>query len=56
MDTLKIKLSWQAFSEIRDKYPDRVLNDINSGLYIFSDSSVTLHVSSLALLLERKIN
>ena len=54
MNTLKIKLSWQAFRAIRDKYPDRVLNDMNSGLFIFSDSYVTFHVSSLALELEKK--
>jgi len=43
METLKIKLSWYAFSEIMDKFPERVMGDMNAGLFLFTDSSVTLH-------------
>ena len=28
----KINMSWHAFSEIRDKYSDRVLGEINAGV------------------------
>jgi len=40
MDTVKINLSWSAFTEIRDKYPERVLNDIHSGNFHFTADSV----------------
>ena len=49
MDTLKINLTWSAFSEIRDKYPERVLNDIHAGNFYFTDDSVFLHLPAEAL-------
>jgi len=38
-----------AFSELLDKYRDRVLNDMNTGLVLFTDSSVTMRVPATAL-------
>ena len=49
MDTLMLKLSWLAFSELLDKYRDRVLNDMNTGLVLFADSSVAMRVPATAL-------
>jgi len=49
MDTVKINLSWSAFSEIRDKYPERVLTDIDAGNFHFTDDSVFLHLPAEAL-------
>ncbi len=49
MDTLMLKLSWLAFSELLDKYRDRVLNDMNTGLVLFTDSSVAMRVPATAL-------
>ena len=49
MNTVKINLSWSAFSEIRDKYPERVLNDMDAGNFRFTDDSVFLHVPAEAL-------
>ena len=49
MDTVMLKLSWLAFLELLDKYRDRVLNDMNTGLVLFSDSSVAMRVSATAL-------
>lgn len=49
MDTVNINLSWAAFSELLDKYRDRVLDDMTDGLFIFTDGSVTLHASAPAL-------
>ena len=49
MDTVKINLSWSAFSEIRDKYPERVLTDIDAGNFLFTDDSVFLHLPAEAL-------
>jgi len=43
MDTLNINLSWPVFSEIQDKYPEHVLNDIHAGNFYFTDDSVFLH-------------
>jgi len=40
MDTVKINPSWSAFSEIRDKYPERMLNDIHAGNFHFIDDLV----------------
>jgi len=40
MDTVKINLSRSAFSEIRDKYPERVPNDIHAGNFHFTDDLV----------------
>ncbi len=49
MDTVKINLSWSAFSEIRDKYPERVLSDMDAGKFHFTDNSVFLHLPAEAL-------
>jgi len=43
MDTVKINLSWPVFTEMREKYPERVLNDIDTGNFHFTDDSVFLH-------------
>ncbi len=52
MDTVKINLSWSAFSEIKDKYPERVLTDIHAGNFHFTDSSVIFHIPANLLLRE----
>jgi len=47
METLKeilvIRMTWRAFSKLREKHPD-LLFDIDTGLFLFTDSSVTLHL------------
>ena len=48
MDTLVIKMTWRAFSRLREKNPD-LLFDIDTGQFVFSDSSVTLHLRPEAL-------
>ncbi len=48
MDTLVIKMTWRAFSRLREKHPD-LLFDIDTGLFLFTDSSVTLHLRPEAL-------
>jgi len=49
MEALTLKLSWRAFSELLDKYRDRVLDDMDTGLVLFTDSSVTMRVPATAL-------
>jgi len=49
MDTVKINLSRSAFSEIRDKYPERVLNDIHAGNFHFTDNAAFLRLPAEAL-------
>ncbi len=49
MDTVKVNLSWSAFSEIRDKYPERVLSDMDPGNFHFTDNAVFLHLPAEAL-------
>ena len=49
MDTVMLKLSWLAFSELLEKYHDRVMNDMNTGLVLFTDNSVTMRVPATAL-------
>ena len=49
MDTVKFNLSWSACSEIRDKYPERVLTDMDAGNFYFTDDSVFLHLPAEAL-------
>jgi len=49
MDTVKVNLSWPAFSELRDKHPERVLTDIDAGNFHFTDDSVFLHLPAEAL-------
>ena len=52
MDTLKdilvIRLTWRAFAKLREKHPD-LLFDIDNGQFLFTDSSVTLHLRPEAL-------
>jgi len=47
-ESLVIKMSWRAFSRLREKHPD-LLYDIDTGLFLFTDSSVTLHLRPEAL-------
>jgi len=49
MDTVKINLSWSASSEIRDKYPERVLSDMDAGNFLFTDNAVFLNLPAEAL-------
>ena len=49
MDTVKVNLPWSAFSEIRDKYPERVLSDMDAGNFHFTDNAVFLHLPAEAL-------
>ncbi len=49
MDTVKINMSWPVFTEIRDKYPERVLTDIDAGNFHFNDDSVFLHLPAEVL-------
>ncbi len=44
MDTIKVTMTWHAFSELRRKYPDRVLDNMKTGRLLFTDTSVILHV------------
>ncbi len=52
MDTLKdilvIRLTWRAFSRLREKHPD-LLFDIDNGQFLFTDNWVTLHLRPEAL-------
>ena len=52
MDPLKeiliIRLTWRAFARLREKHPD-LLYDIDNGQFLFTDSSVTLHLRPEAL-------
>jgi len=47
-DILVIRLTWRAFSRLREKHPD-LLFDIDNGQFLFTDSSVTLHLRPEAL-------
>ncbi len=47
-DTLVIKLTWCAFSRLREKHPD-LLFDVDNGRFLFTDDSVTLHLRPEAL-------
>ena len=49
MDTVKINMSWPVFTEIKDKYPERVLRDIDAGNFLFTDDSVFLHLPAEVL-------
>ncbi len=49
MDTVKVRLTWHAFSELHRKYPDRVLDNMNTGRVLFTDRSVILQVPFSAL-------
>ena len=49
MDTVKVTMTWHAFSELRRNYPDRVLDNMNTGRILFTDRSVILHVPFSAL-------
>ncbi len=47
-ESLVIKMSWRAFSRLREKHPD-LLYDIDNGQFLFTDDSVTLHLRPEAL-------
>ncbi len=47
-DILIIKMTWRAFSRLREKHPDLQF-DIDNGQFLFTDSSVTLHLRPEAL-------
>jgi len=47
-ETLIIRLTWRAFSRLREKYPD-LLFDVDNGQFLFKDDSVTLHLRPEAL-------
>jgi len=49
LDTVRINLTGSAFSEIRDKYPERVLNDLHAGNFHFTDDAVFLHLPAETL-------
>ena len=49
IDTVKVKMTWHAFSELRRKYPERVLDNMNTGRVLFTDRSVILHIPFSAL-------
>jgi len=42
-ETLVIKMTWRAFTRLRMKHPDLKF-DIDNGQFLFTDSSVTLHL------------
>ncbi len=44
LDTVMVNMTWPEFSELRRKYPSRVLENINTGRVLFNDGSVTLHI------------
>jgi len=48
MDILVIRLTWRAFSRLREKHPDLVF-DVDKGRFLFCDDSVTLHLRPEAL-------
>ncbi len=56
MDTVKIKMSWPVFTEIKDKYPERVLSDIDASNFHFTDDSVFLHLPAKVLEREKATN
>ncbi len=47
-DILVIRLTWRAFTRLREKHPDLLFN-IDNGQFLFTDSSVTLHLRPEAL-------
>ena len=47
-ETLVIKMTWRAFNRLRERHPD-LLFDIDNGQFLFTDSSVTLHLRPEAL-------
>ena len=47
-EILVIRMTWRAFSRLREKHPD-LLYDIDNGLFLFTDNSVTLHLRPEAL-------
>ncbi len=42
-ETLVIRLTWRAFAKLREEHPD-LQYDIDNGQFLFTDSSVTLHL------------
>jgi len=47
-ETLVIKMTWRAFSALRAKHPN-MLDELDTGLFLFTDNSVTLHMPASAL-------
>ncbi len=47
-DILVIRLTWRAFSRLREKHPD-LLFDVDNGQFLFTDNWVTLHLRPEAL-------
>ncbi len=47
-ETLIIKLTWRAFSRLREKHPD-LQYDVDIGQFLFADNSVILHLRPEAL-------
>ncbi len=47
-DILVIRLTWRAFSRLREKHPD-LLFDVDTGQFLFTDNWVTLHLRPEAL-------
>jgi len=47
-ETLIIKMTWLAFTRLREKHPD-LLFDIDNGQFLFTDNWVKLHLQPEAL-------
>jgi len=47
-DILVIRLTWRAFSRLREKHPD-LLYDIDNGQFLFTDNWVKLQLRPEAL-------
>ncbi len=47
-DILVIRLTWRAFTRLREKHPD-LLYDIDNGQFLFTDNWVKLHLRPEAL-------
>ncbi len=48
-ENLKINLSWPDSSILLHKHPKWVKDDINAGLILFTESSVTVHIPYKAI-------
>ncbi len=49
MNTLVIRMTWRAFTELRKKHLSRVQDEMDAGSFVFSDSAVTLQMPAEAL-------
>ena len=47
-ETLVIRMTWRAFASLREKHPD-LRFDIDNRQFLFTDSSITLHLRPEAL-------